>query len=85
MPQHEPHHENKHHQNGKHKVERKESKEFKPDPDTFEEKFKGFDEDPYEDVIQANNEFFKDGYTKYVENVKEGKYFNLYNAQICFI
>jgi hypothetical protein len=55
------------------KVERKPSIDFsKLDPSTFKEKFKGFGKEDYAEVLKANSDFFKNGYSNYVRDVKKG-------------
>jgi hypothetical protein len=65
-----PVHEPKHHK--KEEVKRKDSVDVdKLDPNTFSEKFKGFDKDAYEEIIAINNSFFDIGFTKYIQCIKK--------------
>lgn len=59
----------------KQKVERRPSVDLDNlDPNTFTEKFKGFEKGDYEDVEKVNADFFSIGYLKYIQMVQQGKY-----------
>lgn len=50
------------------------------DPQTFKERFVGFNKDDYEEIAKKNDEFFEIGFSNYIKMVKEGENLFLKNS-----